>query len=223
MRFVPMDQFQRSFFLLRQDEWQDYVKACEGLAPKQGDLQDPAYFDFISFAQYRTLEQAMREGKLAYVERVGAEGEEVSFERPADVPRDNAALPAEHSRRVGDTVLEWMRERYDVPGARSLDEVRSGVREILEIFRIQSFATATSVTAQPGAKPGAPATLRCSLVAPATLWSQKVLASAKLHNDFEAKAVDAYLRECGARSISCSTSVSDIAATHDFRFVLPSA
>jgi hypothetical protein len=32
--FVPMDEFQKDFFLFRQDEW-------------EGDLADPLYFDFI--------------------------------------------------------------------------------------------------------------------------------------------------------------------------------
>lgn len=43
--FVPMDEFQRDFFLFRQDEWEDY----RGYHPTvmQGDLADPLYFDFI--------------------------------------------------------------------------------------------------------------------------------------------------------------------------------
>lgn len=43
--FVPMDEFQKDFFLYRQDEWEDY----RGYHPTvmQGDLADPLYFDFI--------------------------------------------------------------------------------------------------------------------------------------------------------------------------------
>jgi hypothetical protein len=43
--FVPMDEFQKDFFLFRQDEWEDY----KGYHPTvmQGDLADPLYFDFI--------------------------------------------------------------------------------------------------------------------------------------------------------------------------------
>jgi hypothetical protein len=43
--FVPMDEFQKDFFLFRQDEWEDY----RGYHPTvmQGDLADPLYFDFI--------------------------------------------------------------------------------------------------------------------------------------------------------------------------------
>ena len=45
--FVPMDEFQKDFFLFRQDEWEDY----RGYHPTvmQGDLADPLYFDFIRY------------------------------------------------------------------------------------------------------------------------------------------------------------------------------
>jgi hypothetical protein len=47
--FVPMDEFQRDFFLFRQDEWEDY----RGYHPTvmQGDLADPLYLDFIRYGQ----------------------------------------------------------------------------------------------------------------------------------------------------------------------------
>lgn len=108
MRFVAMDGFQRSFFLKRQEEWQPYLNMVDGLVPKQGDLQDPSYFDFISFSQYASLGEAMQDGRMAFVERVGAEGELVTRRRPADVPEDNALLPAEHRKRVGDIIYRWL-------------------------------------------------------------------------------------------------------------------
>jgi hypothetical protein len=54
---VAMDQFQKDFFLIRQAEYQWYnqeVGTQMGLA-QQGMLDDPLYFDFISFAQYATI------------------------------------------------------------------------------------------------------------------------------------------------------------------------
>jgi hypothetical protein len=41
------------------------------MSVKQGDLADPRYFDFISFAQYATISNSMENGKLLFVERVG--------------------------------------------------------------------------------------------------------------------------------------------------------
>ncbi|CAN0529117.1 unnamed protein product, partial [Ectocarpus sp. 12 AP-2014] len=51
--FVPMDDFQKQFFLLRQGEWLGYKENFPRI--KQGDLADPDYFDFISFAQYASV------------------------------------------------------------------------------------------------------------------------------------------------------------------------
>ena len=112
--FIPMDQFQKEFFFVRQAEWEggwgglgsrslrvvwlvrldchltslqhlhthihttphpttqhaDYLYAYPPLTVKQGFLTDPAYLDFISFAQYATINQEMRRGKLVFVEQV---------------------------------------------------------------------------------------------------------------------------------------------------------
>lgn len=66
--FVAMDEFQRSFFLYRQSEWESYRDQHPRVM--QGDLADPAYFDFISFAQYVVLSDKMKNGKVDFVEKV---------------------------------------------------------------------------------------------------------------------------------------------------------
>lgn len=71
---------------------------------KQGDLTDPDYFDFISFAQHASIAEAMRNGRQFFEEKVGAEGERRTVQRNPDYA-DNALLPAEHARRVGDKML----------------------------------------------------------------------------------------------------------------------
>ena len=48
--FVAMDQFQKEFFLFRQDEYPDYLESLQGAPMMQGDLRDIKYLDFISFA-----------------------------------------------------------------------------------------------------------------------------------------------------------------------------
>ena len=54
MDVVAMDQFQRDFFLIRSTYYEDYVSSLGGSGVvKQGDLTDPSYFDYISFAQVR--------------------------------------------------------------------------------------------------------------------------------------------------------------------------
>jgi hypothetical protein len=58
---VAMDQFQRDFFLFRQSEYAFYTQHLggQGGIVQQGMLQDPYYFDFISFAQYATIAREM--------------------------------------------------------------------------------------------------------------------------------------------------------------------
>lgn len=215
MRFVAMDEFQRSFFLNRQEEWQPYLAATtNGLLPRQGELTDPAYFDFISFAQYSTLADEMRDGKLAFVERVGADGDLVPRKRPPDVPSENRLLPAEHRRRVGDAILSWAAERYDVAPAREPAQIEARARELLEVFRVRGFVASTAL--QLVQNSDGSATLTCSVGAPATLWSQRVLERSALRNDFEAMAVCAYLRACGAEVVKERAAIAQDDVRHTF-------
>ena len=40
----------------------------------QGDLADPVYFDFISFAQFAVIDEKMKVGKFEFVEKFDANG-----------------------------------------------------------------------------------------------------------------------------------------------------
>jgi hypothetical protein len=42
--FIPMDMFQKNFFLFRSQEWEDYYNAYPAGFVRQGDLADPNYF-----------------------------------------------------------------------------------------------------------------------------------------------------------------------------------
>ena len=68
MDVTPMDDFQKSFFLFRQSEWEDYRNNHPSVM--QGDLADSFYFDFISFAQYVVIADKLREPKQQFVEKV---------------------------------------------------------------------------------------------------------------------------------------------------------
>ena len=66
--FIAMDEFQKSFFLFRQSEWETYRQDHPNVM--QGDLADPVYFDFISFAQYAVISDSMKNGKYDFIEKV---------------------------------------------------------------------------------------------------------------------------------------------------------
>ena len=113
--FCAMDAFQKRFFLIRQDEWQPYLaraRAALGRPPEQGDLTDPLYFDFISFAQYETINDFLKRPRKLFEELVSAEGETRVVARNASSVADDRLLAAEHGRRVGDKVLDFVLERF---------------------------------------------------------------------------------------------------------------
>merc|ERR1711966_353214 len=53
--YNAVDELEKDFFLVRQAEYSFYKDALGAGAMQQGDLADPNYFDFISFAQYATI------------------------------------------------------------------------------------------------------------------------------------------------------------------------
>lgn len=194
--FVPMDEFQRSQFLFRQGEWDEYRKV---LPVQQGDLSDPAYFDFISFVQHATMAQSMRTGRLVFEEAQNAEGDTVVVNRRANasLPQSNKDLPAAHASRVGVRLLEWMDATFPtlaprVPREPTAAALLDGVGKIAAILEIEDYAL--SVRAAP-----LPSGLELALVAPANLWSGQVLRlrGDEPANDFECKAVVQYLARCG--------------------------
>mmetsp|Transcript_28167 Transcript_28167/g.36423 ORF Transcript_28167/g.36423 Transcript_28167/m.36423 type:complete len:325 (-) Transcript_28167:298-1272(-) len=212
--FVPMDQFQKLFFLYRQSEYEEYVKQNPGVL--QGDLADPKYFDFISFAQYHTISEAMKNGQQVFIEKCGAEGEEQTVRRDPQFA-NNALLPVEHSSRVGDRILAFLNEQYPTVNIEtnfrpSLDGIVTSIAQIMGLFKLNFFMLDYSVTPKSGKQ------IEVKLTLPATLWSQQVLKSQNtvLRNDFEAKAIISYLKSCGV-SASYSTSYTKTDITHLFQ------
>ncbi|CAM9766324.1 unnamed protein product [Chrysoparadoxa australica] len=209
--FIPMDQFQKQFFLFRQGEWLDYKEAHTGI--QQGDLTSPDYFDFISFAQYSAISTAMDKGEMVFVEKVNAAGDEQMVRR--DPSLLNAQLPGEHANRVGQRILAYMTETFGPTTRPSVGRERAeyvtGVERILNLFRLNFYTVEAAVLPLDDG-------LQISVTAPATLWGQQVLAQkgTSLRNDFEAKTVSAYLEACGLRS-SYTTAFKGLDVIHTFR------
>ena len=130
--FMPMDEFQKAFFLLRQAEWDVYKQALPRVT--QGDLSDPAYFDFISFAQYATISACMRNGRRIFTELVDANGTALTVVRDPRLA-DNALLPAAMAERVGDALYGKLCDKYAaiaprVPREPTASALVDGVRQI---------------------------------------------------------------------------------------------
>lgn len=100
----------------------------------QGDLSDPYYFDFISFAQYLAINREIsQDPPLIFEEQ---QPEDVGEDQPQRfvtkiVKRDpsitNDMLAPEHSRRVGEAILQYFDEKLG-DTASSLPKIPAGSR-----------------------------------------------------------------------------------------------
>ena len=215
MDCVAMDQFQRDFFLIRVAEYQTYTKQLGDGMVKQGELTDPFYFDFISFAQYKTINREVTQNPPYVFEeqQIPPEGSDTPSQNengtarfiPVIVKRDpkltNALLVPTHTSMVGASILDKLESTFgetelkipkysDKPDLLSL---LAGLKAIVNIFLVNGYAFRGEIIAT------SPKTFAISLNAPATLWSGKVLQLEKnpLDNDFLSKTLQEYIKRCG--------------------------
>lgn len=211
--FVAMDDFQRQFFLLRQDAWGPYRSAAAelGKPPQQGLLTDATYFDFISCAQYKAINQCLRDPKRVFEEAVDFENSTVIY-RQSGI--EDADLAEEHEKIVGDVLLDFVSERAD--GGNFGNDIEKAVTQILGWFVVFGFAASADVRLDYKSN-----TLDVKLLAPANLWGLKNLSKDKLTNDYVAKVIKAYLRNVQLiKPTSYSLSLDEKAYTKH-RFKLP--
>ena len=213
---VAMDQFQRDFFLLRSAEYLPYVDALGPGAVKQGELQDPYYFDFISFAQYATINREMMDPPVVFEEQqpveVG-EGEPQKFV-PTIIKRsiDTHSLPIKHSELVGNKILNRLNDIFSgteaaipamEPGSKPDSAlVLRALKQLVVLFVINGYAfDGNAVISREGTKlgSGAETEFTITFTSPATLWSGRALQlrKSKVTNDFFLKTARALLARAG--------------------------
>jgi hypothetical protein len=198
---VPMEQFQRDFFIIRSSEYEPYVTSLGPGLVQQGDLTDPYYFDFISFAQYATINREVTQNPSVVFEEkqlVQVRDDEPQQFATRIVRRDpeltNARLVPEHDRRVGLAILDRLDEVFGSTSS-SLPKIELGRQplpdrilevfvQLVNLFLLNGFAwdgSAGLVTR------GSKGTEYClTLVSPATLWGGQSLqlGQSPLRNDF---------------------------------------
>eukprot|EP00956_Cyclotella_meneghiniana_P018317 scaffold30440_cov52-Cyclotella_meneghiniana.AAC.3 len=191
---VPMQQFQK----VRQAEYQYYANSLGPGAMQQGDLADPNYFDFISFAQYATINRELNDPAVIFEEQqpvdVG-EGQPQQFDTVV-VKRDSlvskSQLAQRHTDIVGNAILNKLIEKFgDTPSAIPKIEVNSrpdaatllaSVKQMVNLFVVNGFAfNATASISKTGTGLGDAAGTEFSVIAtsPANLWSGQSLKTAK--------------------------------------------
>ena len=166
---------------------------------QQGDLADPNYFDFISFAQYATINRELNDPAVIFEEQqpvdVG-EGQPQQFDTVV-VKRDSSVsksqLAQRHNDIVGNAILNKLIEKFgDTPSAIPKIEVNSrpdaatllaSIKQMVNLFVVNGFAfNATASISKTGTGLGDAAGTEFSIIAtsPANLWSGQSLKVRKL-------------------------------------------
>lgn len=211
---VPMDQFQRDFFLIRQAEYLPYSNSLGPGAVRQGELTDPYYFDFISFAQYATINRDIDKPPKVFEEQQPVEvpdGELQKF-KGVVVRRqiDSKNLAVRHGEIVGDMILDRLNQIFAAtdsaiptmpPGSRpEASTVLAALKQLLVLFVINGFAfSGSAAISKESPSSGAGTEFTIILNNPATLWSGLALQlrRCKVTNDFYLKTARAMLFRAG--------------------------
>ena len=218
----PMDEFQKDFFLFRQNEWEEYKSNHPNIL--QGNLADPLYFDFISFAQYVVIANSFRKGKESFIEKSGAEGTS-SLVRRSESIKSNNQLASLHTQLVGKKIFDSMVETYpsitpqintllSASNPISVETFLTNVQLLLDIFAINQYSLSSNLVLQKEVNPSASSSSSSSSstltmgnmwlatltsLLPANIWSLQVLLKRKDEpvNDFEVKALQYFASQIG--------------------------
>ena len=231
MDVVAMDQFQKDFFFIRQAEYLPYVESLGPGLVRQGELVDPYYFDFISFAQYATISRDLIDAPIVFEEQQGitvVEDEPQVFvakviKRDPSLQGDVSFLRKKHEELVGVKILDKLNETFEgtkseipkIQRGSSATDVLASLKQLTNLFLLNGFAWDGKVELVKDSGEGVGSKFEITLTAPATLWSGQALQlrKAKPLNDFMIKTARIFLARSGYQLASNSvkyTSTQEI-------------
>ena len=237
MDILPMDQFQVKFWKSRQAEWEPYKFQYAPLVIEQGKLEDPLYFDFISYVQFNVVAREMPNSAGVFEERSGAEGTTKVVRRDPSLA-DNAILPAVLAQRLGDTIYARLRYGFEdtaFPGcpepARLGDEfeanaatMEKGVAALTKCMVDKGYGLRSDVTAVPTTKTADTKKRRLKIVVEgvANLWGAQALAARGVSppNEYLGFALTAYCRASGVGSFYAAKA-TDTAVEIELTVTMP--
>jgi len=221
--FIPMDEFQVKFWKLRQAEYSPYTLQYSPIIIRQGQLTDPLYFDFISYAQYALLAKEMPRGRQVFEEFCEIEedcpGDRKRVVRRDQTLSDNKLLPAAMEAGIGDKMYAGLVKGFEgetwggpppLNKSASFEEVVAGVRRIVDIFVEKGYAIKGEVGEVVPRKAGNGGSFVVRFQGPCNLWGIQRLGSirAPLVNAMDAMTVAAFLRASG-RSATYTLEATD--------------
>jgi len=224
---IAMNLFQRDFFIIRSAEYEPYTKQLGPGYVKQGDLTDPSYFDFISFAQYTTVNRALSDPPTIFEEQQPVENKDDAGSDSSTPQKfetvvirrtiPNNQLLYEYDKLVGRAILQYIDDTYGGTDSRlpqfggagrpTITEVEASLAQLVKLFLVNGFAWEGNVQLLQSAKDGSTGATFClTLESPATIWSAQSLkvGRAQLRNDFLLKAAKQLALRMGYRVTSSS-------------------
>lgn len=224
--FVPMNNFQISFWETRRSGQEAYGELVKPGRVTAGDLGDAFYFDYLCSAQSLALRNAMARPLNAFEERSGAEGESRVVRRDAQV--SNAALPEAYAVMLGDELYRSLRDGFTINDGTSIalggpapcarGDARclvDGVRRIANIFASSGFCINATVEADESAAP--PLRIRVRLEGAATLFAAASVGKKMPAPAFVEYTLASFARASGYKP-SWSWNVSSTSLTSDWTF-----
>lgn len=200
---VGMDQFQRDFFLIRAQGYEEYSR----LAPNsQGELSDPSYFDYISFAQYTTIARCLSKPSKIITEEQPILPGDADFDEGSNVTQfRRAVLPMRadlegkdlfeaHSRAVGETILTFFEDTYGGTQGAIPDGplIIDAVKQLCRLFTIQGYAV-SAVASQSGD------TVSVDWEGSCVDWGLDCFQSERFDNDFLTKTIESLFLKRGVK------------------------
>ena len=250
MDILPMDQFQVKFWKSRQAEWEPYKFQYAPLVIEQGKLEDPLYFDFISYVQFNVVAREMPNSAGVFEERSGAEGTTKVVRRDPSLA-DNAILPAVLAQRLGDTIYARLRygfEDTEFPGCpepaklvragdagdaaaessetleTNFATIEKGVAALTKCMVDKGYGLRSDVTAVPTTKTADTKKRRLKIVVEgvANLWGAQALAARGVSppNEYLGFALTAYCRASGVGSFYAAKA-TDTAVEIELTVTMP--
>jgi hypothetical protein len=232
---IPMNQFQRDFFLIRTAEYEPYIQSLGPGYVQQGDLTDPSYFDFISFAQFLTINRALSDPAFVFEGLKPVENPDNRTDdnmstkqqfKPVIVRRtiSNDQLIPFFDESFGTTLLRYFDDVYgNTPSALTINDLSSNNRpsisavqesltQLVKLFLINGFAwdgrVEVSNRRRGNDDDDASDTTFCIILdSPASLWGNEALhrQRSKLSNDYILKVAKQLIQQRTRYKITSST------------------
>ena len=191
---------------------------------QQGDLQDPYYFDFISFAQYACISRAINQDPPIVFEEQQPQNlqeDDTPTQFAAKLVKRNQLLTndmlaPEHSKLVGEEIVNRLEEIFSnttsampfiSPNSRpGAEMILRAFKQLVMLFLVNGFAwDGNAEIEKRGLGLDASGTqFTITLTTPATLWSGKALQLRRANpvNSFILKAANEVARRAGYKTVA---------------------